>query len=465
MSMDIGTAARVTARTARTAGAGGVGAVAAGWVTTRLSTHPLAWWAWALGLAAAASRTTNPLLLLLIVAVAAFVVAARRPMSTWARGFRAYLIFGMVVVAIRTVFHIVLGGGYGETVLVQLPEIVLPEWSAGIRIGGAVTAEGLVGAVYDGLRLATLLVCVGAAVTLADPRRLLKSLPGALYEAGLVVVVAVSMAPALIESAVRVRRARALRGTPARGLRAFRSIAMPVLDQALGRAVALAAAMDARGYGRVGTLTARARRATVVLLLGGLLGLCLAAYGLLDEATPLSVAIPALVVGVAASVTGLVVGSRRMVRSRYRPDRFDLRSIAVAVCGLIVVALFFLTGFGVSHPSTLPLVWPKLDWLPVLGLAVAALPGVLSTPIEAPPIPTQGGPQSNGWTQGGPQSNGWTQGGPQSNGSNQGGPQSNGSNQGGPQSNGSNQGGPQSNGWTQGGPQSNAHRVKDGPGR
>ncbi len=355
---------------------------------TRLPTHPWAWWIWALGLAAAASRTTNPLPLLLIVAVAAFVVAARRPMTTWARGFRAYLIFGLVVVAIRTVFHIVLGGGYGETVLIALPEIVLPEWTAGIRIGGAVTAEGLASAIYDGLRLATLLVCVGAAVTLADPRRLLKSLPGALYEAGLVVVVAVGMAPALIESAVRVRRARQLRGTSARGLRAFRSIAMPVLDQALARAVALAAAMDARGYGRFGSLTAADRRSSAALMLAGLLGLCLAAYGLLDAGTPGSIAVPALIIGVAASVTGLVIGSKRMVRSRYRPDRFDLRSAAVAASGLAIAVLFFLTEFSgspVSHPSTFPLVWPQLALLPLLGIAAAALPGLLSTPVEAPP--------------------------------------------------------------------------------
>ncbi len=365
---------------------------------TRLPTHPMAWWVWALGLAAAASRTTNPLLLLLLVAVAAFVVAARRPMTTWARGFRAYLIFGLVVVALRTVFHIVLGGGYGETVLVWLPEIVLPEWSAGIRIGGAVTAEGLASAVYDGMRLATLLVCVGAAVTLADPRRLLKSLPGALYEAGLVVVVAVSMAPALIESAVRVRRARQLRGTSARGFRAFRSIAMPVLDQALGRAVALAAAMDARGYGRVGSLTVGARRTSAALLLAGLLGLCLAGYGLLDAATPGSVAVPALVVGVAASVIGLVVGSRRMVRSRYRPDRFDLRSALVAVCGLAIAALFVLTemrGDSVSHPSTFPLVWPQLALLPLVGIAIAALPGIASTPVEPPASETVRGSAEN----------------------------------------------------------------------
>lgn len=352
----------------------------------RLPTHPLAWWIWALALAAAASRTTNPLLLLLIVGAAGFVVVARRPMTTWARGFRAYLIFGFVIVAIRTVFHILLGGGYGETVLIGLPELDAPSWAAGIRFGGAVTAEGLASAVYDGLRLATLLVCVGAAVTLADPRRLLKTLPGALYEAGLVVVVAVSMAPVLIESAARVRRARQLRGAAARGLRAFGAIAMPVLDQALGRAVALAAAMDARGYGRVGALGVGARRLSGVLLLGGLVGLCLAAYGLLDGSAPGSFAVPTLILGVAASVLGLVIGSRRMVRTRYRPDRFDVRSILVALCGLAGAALFFaaeISGDPASHPSTFPLVWPQLGVLPLLGIALMVSAGFMSTPVEA----------------------------------------------------------------------------------
>ena len=43
--------------------------------------HPVAWWVWAIGLAAAASFTTNPFLLLLLVGVAAVVVmaAAVRP--------------------------------------------------------------------------------------------------------------------------------------------------------------------------------------------------------------------------------------------------------------------------------------------------------------------------------------------------------------------------------------------------
>ena len=44
----------------------------------------------------------------------------------------------------------------------------------------------------------------------------------------------------------------------------------------------LAAAMDSRGYGRTGRSTAASRRATAGLMVAGMLGLCVGAYGLLD---------------------------------------------------------------------------------------------------------------------------------------------------------------------------------------
>ncbi|MEO7429192.1 MAG: energy-coupling factor transporter transmembrane protein EcfT, partial [Acidimicrobiales bacterium] len=117
--------------------------------------HPGAWWLWALGLATAASRTTNPILLLLIVGVIGYVVSARRTDAPWARGFRSYLLLGLVVVAIRVVFRMLLDGQYGAHVLFTLPEVPLPAAAAGIRLGGPVSAEGVLAAAYDGLRLAT----------------------------------------------------------------------------------------------------------------------------------------------------------------------------------------------------------------------------------------------------------------------------------------------------------------------
>ena len=69
---------------------------------------------------------------------------------------------------------------------------------------------------YDGLRLATIVICVGAANSLANPKRLLRSVPAALHEVGAALVVAVTVLPQLADSARRVRAAQALRaGTPA----------------------------------------------------------------------------------------------------------------------------------------------------------------------------------------------------------------------------------------------------------
>ena len=53
----------------------------------------------------------------------------------------------------------------------------LPDWAAGIRLLGPVTLEALLAGLYDGLRLATMLICVGAANALANPKRLLRSVP------------------------------------------------------------------------------------------------------------------------------------------------------------------------------------------------------------------------------------------------------------------------------------------------
>ncbi len=115
-----------------------------------------------------------------------------------------------------------------------------------------------------------MLCCIGAANALASPRRLLKSLPGALYEMGVACVVALTFAPQLVTDARRIRAARRLRGRT-RG--SFRTTAMPVLEGALDRSVELAAAMDSRGYGRTAQVprgTAPDHRRSAVLL--GLLG-------------------------------------------------------------------------------------------------------------------------------------------------------------------------------------------------
>lgn len=346
--------------------------------------HPGAWWIWALGMATAASRTTNPLLLGLIIAVLAFVVSARRTDAPWARGFRYYLYLAAFVVVVRMLFRMLFDAQAGATVLFTLPEIPLPEAAAGVRIGGPVSAEGLLGALYDGLRLATLLVCVGAANALANPKRLLASLPGALHEVGVTITVALTIAPQLVESAQRVHRARRLRGEVGRRTRLFREVAVPVMTDALDRSLLLAASMDARGYGRHGAQDARQRRGTAALVLGGLVGVCIGVYGVLDATTPAALGLPMLVAGTALAGAGFLLGGRRVRRTRYRPDPWVAPEWGVAACGVVVAASMVL--IGRADPTALDATadltsWPTLP--PVAALVLLA--GVLPAWIAPPP--------------------------------------------------------------------------------
>ncbi|MFK8910855.1 energy-coupling factor transporter transmembrane component T [Streptomyces sp. YS-3] len=357
--------------------------------------HPAAWWLWAIGLATAASRTTNPLLLALLVTVAGYVVAARRTDAPWARSYTAFVKLGLAVVAIRLVFNIALGSPIpGTHTLLTLPEAPLPDWAKGIRVGGRVTAEGMLFALYDGARLAALLICVGAANALANPARLLKSLPGALYEAGVAVVVAMTFAPNMVADVARLRTARRLRGRPTGGIRAILQIGLPVLEGALERSVAVAASMDARGYGRTAHVPPAVRRTTTVLTLGGLLGVCAGTYGLL-AAEGARYGLPVLLAGLAAALAGLRLGGRRSVRTRYRPDRWGGSAWLVAGSGAAVAAAMIWAGTHTPealHPGVVPLTAPTLPLWPALATLLGLLPAFVTpapNPAPAPPDPQE----------------------------------------------------------------------------
>lgn len=348
--------------------------------------HPAAWWLWALGLAAATSRTTNPYLLLTIVAVACHVVVARRSEAPWAMAFRLYLYLGLLIIAMRVFFRAFLGGAGGQTVVLQLPQIPLPDWAAGIRLLGDVSAEALLGGFYDGLRLATMVICLGAANALANPKRLLKSMPSALYEVGMAVVVAMSVFPQLAESVQRVRRARRLRGNGGKGIRALRSVVIPVLEDALDRSLLLASSMDSRGYGRVGAVPTRDRRTTGALMIVGLIGLCIGVYATLDATAPRMLAAPMLVLAIAVSLFGFRRAGRRVERTRYRPDRWRAAEILTAGSGIIAAVAVFATAR--LDPARLiapvELAWPSVTWPPLLGLLLAIMPSFLTPPPRSP---------------------------------------------------------------------------------
>lgn len=330
----------------------------------------------------AASRTTNPVILGLILGCLTLVVAARRPDAPWAGAFPAALRLGLVVIVGRTFLQVVVGDPVGVHVVGVLPQVGLPDWMAGVRLGGLVTWESILVGLTEGLRLATMIACIGAANSLAAPSRLLRSVPAALYELGVAVVVALTFAPHLLADARRVRAARRLRGHEEGRLRGFARAAGPVLDGSLERSIQLAAAMDSRGYGRSAELSAAARRTQTGLILAGLAGILLGLYGLFDTAAPRWLGWPLLALGAAVAVLGTREAGRRSPRTAYRPDPWTGAEWLTAAAGA-VVATAFVGGVGeaVLSMPLVPLQWPETAAMPTAGVLLAAGPAWWTPPL------------------------------------------------------------------------------------
>jgi energy-coupling factor transport system permease protein len=158
---------------------------------------------------------------------------------------------------------------------------------------------------------------------------------------------------------------------------------MPVLEDALERSLALAAAMDSRGYGRRASVPARTRRLTTTLTLAGLGATLVGLYGLLDGTGPALLGLPALLAGIVVAAAALRTAGAGVTRTRYRPDPWvgpewlTTFAGAAAAVGTIVTSL--------QAPATLdPAAWPLLAVpLPpaaTAGILLAALPAWL-TPV------------------------------------------------------------------------------------
>ncbi len=350
--------------------------------------HPGAWWAWSLGLAVAASTTRSPAVLILLAAVLGVVVTLRRPDAPWSRSFSALVPLALALIALRVVVAALFGARTGEgSVLLRIPQIPLPDWAAGVQVGGPVTDVAVGRALLSGGQLAVLVLCVAAASSLASPYRTVRCLPAALHEVGVAVTVAVTFVPEAVRTASAIREARALRGRPSSGIAGLRGLATPVLEGALERSLRLAESLDSRGYGRRGDVPPRVHALGSAALLTALVASGAAAYGLLGGA-PYGV-VAALVAGLAA-VLSLRISGRSVVRTRHRPDPWRVPESVTAATGVLAGVLSVLIGSDALGIGPSHLLGPTGS-AAVLLLAVlaAALPAVVAPPpsLSSPTTP------------------------------------------------------------------------------
>ena len=218
--------------------------------STRSRIHPLAWWAWAIILSVALFTSAEPWFAAGLVVAATILVKAYKEITPWSRSFAVAMKFIAVILVIRMVIAVLIGVPIPGTTIFTLPTLQLPEWIAGIRLGGPVTTERLTATLGEVMIIVGVVALFAAATSLTSPHRLIRAIPLAFYQLGLVLTIATAVFPQFVVAIRRITLARRLRGQEVRGLRHWRKIAIPLLEEALERSLDLAAAMESRGFGQ-----------------------------------------------------------------------------------------------------------------------------------------------------------------------------------------------------------------------
>ncbi|MDP9225381.1 MAG: energy-coupling factor transporter transmembrane protein EcfT, partial [Actinomycetota bacterium] len=260
--------------------------------------HPGAWLLWAACGGLAAMLTTNPFYMVVLCGAAWLVYATQRRSGPQVRSFKILVVFGLVAMIARTA-------------------LVLADPVVHV----AITTSGVVVALLEGARIATLLCVFGTFNAVSDPYGILRLAPRRLYEPMLAAALALSLAPRTIAAVGEVREAQQIRGANVKRVRALPALVVPVLETGMEEALMLAESMDARGHGRG-------------------------------------------------------------PRTRYRPDRWGASSYAVALSSIIVGSSFVwgaASRSGDLSVSMPPLHWPAASIWVVAAAAVMAAPAFLAS--------------------------------------------------------------------------------------
>jgi len=344
--------------------------------------HPLAWIAWLAAAAATALLTRNPLYLLLLLMAASIIFPVLDRSSPTLRAWRAFIRIG-VLMLLFSILANALTVHYGDLVLFNLPKT----WPI---LGGRITLEATLYGLGTGLSLLSLLVVFAIFNSAVPPTALLRMVPGFLYQAGVVVAIAITFVPQMINSAQAIREAQRVRGHRFRGLRDALPLLVPLLAGGLERSIQLAESMEARGFGGIQRPgTARRVLAARVLALLGLLGLAFGAFARAYFPAPQTAAETTLVISLCALMSAFWMLSRTVERSRY--NRWLWRSrdtMLTAASGLVLITILGLwvaaRGMLVYYPYPPATPWPQFHPLVGIVLMLLAMPAFLMPNAKRP---------------------------------------------------------------------------------
>lgn len=348
--------------------------------------HTRTWLWWLVAAAAIATLAPHPLYHILLMLAVTYVFAARRDDRPLARSFSLFAGAGAIIWLGYVIFAVVtVGGPRGATALITLPALQLPVWLGGIVLGGPITAEALAWGATRGLGLWVLLLIFGAFNALVDHHRLLRLAPRSLFHAGLAITIAIAFAPGLVRSIQTITAAQRARGHRFGGLRSWWALAGPLLAGSLERALQLAEALEARGYGR--TLAATPDTGRMLLLLAGLSSLAGALIGWL-WAGPAAFPLMAPLASAGLLLTGWAARqlSQSVPRTTYRRERWrrhdTITCIAASVALVAVVAMRLLEPTALVYYPFPAITLPAFDLRIGAAIVLLAAPGLpLRTPL------------------------------------------------------------------------------------
>jgi energy-coupling factor transport system permease protein len=193
---------------------------------------------WSASALTVALATDNPVYRALVMLAAVNVlVALRRPGARTRSLARALMVAMLMAIALTVVLSH--SGAH--------PFATLP---AGLPIaGGHLTWEAVAFGATSGAGICAAVLAVASLTLVVDAPDLIDALPRALSRSGAAVATALNLVPGLGRSAVEIREAQRMRGGRSGRVRDWPDIAVPVVLTAVENSVALAEAMEARGYG------------------------------------------------------------------------------------------------------------------------------------------------------------------------------------------------------------------------
>lgn len=315
---------------------------------------PHTWFFWLIAAAIVTMTARNPLysLLMLLVAITLYhqIPARGSPMPfNW-------LSLGAMMLILPTFFYAI-SLHSGTTVFIRLP----PHWPL---LGGPITGEAAALGASNGLLLLTLLALFAVfnrAITASD---LIRLTPRALHHLGIVVLIALTYVPETLAQWQRIREAQAIRGYEPKGWQGWRPLLVPLLINGLERAMDVAEAMVARGYG---STEDQPQSVWQQMVMAG--GLAAAFVGWLLLFSDIGWGWILLMIGAAAAAWLLWYTGRRIKITRYQAITWGWRdALTIIMAGLPLLGLLVIGTSQLLYVPFPSLTWPLFN--PIFGASL-----------------------------------------------------------------------------------------------